>query len=163
MLKVELKSFRSIKTEVCLFIDTAITILIGANDVGKSNLLHALLGLNSETNYSDADHNWDTGDQDLSVDYQFRLTQPELVALQGLAAESTSNSEVVGQAKSAAAHDSTNTDIIDVSASTLPKPHFTMPDTIWLCREKGSDLPTTTLITQIYLEPIQRRGSAQNF
>ena len=57
--KVTVTNYRSVKTEGTLLTDGKITILIGANDHGKSNLLSAILSLNDDSPISEDDRNWD--------------------------------------------------------------------------------------------------------
>lgn len=58
--KVVLKGYRSIKQEETLRIDDRVTILIGANDHGKSNLLAAIKCLNDDAAITPDDRNWDS-------------------------------------------------------------------------------------------------------
>src|ERR1700722_18354334 len=57
--KLSIKGYRSIKKEETLVTDERITILIGANDHGKSNLLDALCCLNDANQIKPDDRNWD--------------------------------------------------------------------------------------------------------
>jgi len=57
---VEIEGYRSIKGEVTLHCDPRATVILGANDHGKTNLLESLLHLNQEHAFDlDRDLNWD--------------------------------------------------------------------------------------------------------
>jgi len=60
--KLIVKNYRSIKQEETLLVDDRVTILIGANDHGKSNLLAALQCLNDDKKIDPDDKNWDSPD-----------------------------------------------------------------------------------------------------
>lgn len=57
--KLTIRAFRSIKLEQELVVDERVTILIGANDHGKSNLLAAIRCLNDEQPINESDKHWD--------------------------------------------------------------------------------------------------------
>ena len=57
--KVIVTGFKSIKGTEPLIIDKKTTIFIGANDHGKSNLLHAALCLNDDKPITEENVNWD--------------------------------------------------------------------------------------------------------
>ena len=58
--RVEIEGYRSIKEKISLFCDSRITVLLGPNDHGKTNLLEALLHLNPEHSFDqEHDLNWD--------------------------------------------------------------------------------------------------------
>ncbi len=57
---VEIAGYRSFSKRVTLHFDSTVTIIIGANDHGKTNLLEALTHLNKDTEFDDErDVNWD--------------------------------------------------------------------------------------------------------
>lgn len=58
--KLVMTGFRSVKSEQTLLVDERVTILIGANDHGKSNLLEAIQCLNDDKPIATDDKNWDT-------------------------------------------------------------------------------------------------------
>ena len=57
--RLTLTSYRSVKKEEVLLTDEKVTILIGANDHGKSNLLSAIQCLNDDQAITEEDKNWD--------------------------------------------------------------------------------------------------------
>lgn len=57
--KIIINGFRSIKAQVDLLVEEKVTVLIGANDHGKSNILQALTFLNDEKTFVEDDKNWD--------------------------------------------------------------------------------------------------------
>lgn len=57
---VEIRGYRSFSKPVTLHFDPTVTIIIGANDHGKTNLLEALTHLNKDTEFdNERDVNWD--------------------------------------------------------------------------------------------------------
>lgn len=71
--------FKSVKGTEDLLIDDNVTILIGANDHGKSNLLEAILRLNPEKPITPEDRNWDLNKKKLSrIEWHFSVEQKEL-------------------------------------------------------------------------------------
>lgn len=57
--KVIINGFKSVKEEVTVIVDPRISIFIGANDHGKSNLLEAVLRLNDDQSITEDDVHWD--------------------------------------------------------------------------------------------------------
>ena len=57
--KITITNFRSVNGTIELDADQNVTILLGANDHGKSNILAAIQCLNAETPISEDDVNWD--------------------------------------------------------------------------------------------------------
>lgn len=74
--KVVLKGYRSIKQEATLLVDDRVTILIGANDHGKSNLLEAIRCLNDDNRISPDDRNWDMP-EDSTVEIRWHFAPNE--------------------------------------------------------------------------------------
>jgi energy-coupling factor transporter ATP-binding protein EcfA2 len=74
--KVKVKDFLSVKGECELPIDRRATVLLGANDHGKSNLLRALEHLNPESPIKEEEQNWDS--RETRLDFIFGLTDKEL-------------------------------------------------------------------------------------
>lgn len=76
--KVIIKGFKSVKDSIELLIDDKVSVLIGANDHGKSNLLQAISKLNNDKFLPD-DANWDV-DQEFSIciHWHFKLEDGEL-------------------------------------------------------------------------------------
>jgi predicted ATP-dependent endonuclease of OLD family len=77
--KVVIEGFRSIRDRAELIVDGEVTVLIGANDHGKSNLLSAILALNPDRPFTEEDRNWDTEDANSpSIEWHFRLSEAEV-------------------------------------------------------------------------------------
>jgi len=89
--EVEIEGFRSIKTKAILRIEPNVTVVLGPNDHGKSNLIAALKFLNIDEKFDkEKDLNWDLSEQ---IDiyprllYCFKLTQSEWDNLTTIEAE----------------------------------------------------------------------------
>lgn len=79
--RVEIFGFKSIKKQCSLIIDNRITILIGANDHGKSNLLSALMALNDDavSTFKAEDKHWDLDENTpIKIEWHFTFTNAEL-------------------------------------------------------------------------------------
>lgn len=63
--KIDITGYKSIKINETLLLDDSVTILIGANDHGKSNILYAIQCLNDDTTIKPTDKNWDMTDGSL--------------------------------------------------------------------------------------------------
>ena len=62
--RVEIEGYRSINTKVDIHIERYVTVLLGPNDHGKTNILDAIEHLNSDKSFDVAvDLNWDHDDQ----------------------------------------------------------------------------------------------------
>ena len=57
--RVEIEGYRSISDKVDFHVDRDVTVLLGANDHGKTNILSALLHVNADDAFEDTDLNWD--------------------------------------------------------------------------------------------------------
>lgn len=76
---VTISGFRSVKGTENLLIDDKVTILIGANDHGKSNLLEAILRLNDDKPITADDKNWDLADdKQPRIEWHFIIESNEL-------------------------------------------------------------------------------------
>lgn len=79
--KTTIRGFRSIKDEITIVFDPRITVILGANDHGKSNILDALQQLNRDTQFDpDRDLNWDLYGQDADfpfIQFEFDLDGDE--------------------------------------------------------------------------------------
>lgn len=83
--KLILKGYRSIKSEEQLLVDDRITILIGANDHGKTNLLWAIKSLNDDTPIIPDDRRWDLPETaTIEIRWHFVATEPVLKKLRAL-------------------------------------------------------------------------------
>jgi predicted ATPase/5S rRNA maturation endonuclease (ribonuclease M5) len=89
---VKLKSvvvdgFRSVKDRISLFANPRISILIGANDHGKTTLLEAIRCLNDDRPIVAEDENWDSvGKGKPTLEYKFKLDPEELAELTAISA-----------------------------------------------------------------------------
>ena len=79
--QVEIEGFRSITQEVTLMVEPSITIIVGANDHGKTNLLEAVSFLNSDKTFDmERDLSWDRADDADKyprIVYEFSLDDQE--------------------------------------------------------------------------------------
>jgi len=82
--KVTITGFRSIKKTEILLVEEMVTILIGANDHGKTNILDATEFLNDEKVFVVDDINWDL-EKDLEVSIEWTFI-PSTTALEKLTA-----------------------------------------------------------------------------
>lgn len=74
--KLIITGYRSIKKEEVLLLDDKITVLIGANDHGKSNLLAAIQCLNDDCQIKPTDKNWDLPEGSLvQIKWYFSITE----------------------------------------------------------------------------------------
>lgn len=78
--QLTVQGFRSVKKEETLRVDDKITILIGANDHGKSNLLEAIQCLNDDRKLVPDDRNWDLPTDGKAVLYWHFKPDAELMA-----------------------------------------------------------------------------------
>src|SRR5579871_1669770 len=74
--KLEISGYRSVSNTLTLIFDPNVTVLLGANDHGKTNILHAITHLNSDVKFdADRDLNWDhVGLQDEYPFLRFEFT-----------------------------------------------------------------------------------------
>jgi hypothetical protein len=76
--KVTILGYASVKQEVTLHVEDRITILIGANDGGKSNILKAIRCLNDDGPFDLREKNWDLGaDAEPFIEWTFQLSAAE--------------------------------------------------------------------------------------
>lgn len=103
--KLKIKGYRSIKKDETLVTDQRITILIGANDHGKSNILAAILCLNDDHPILSDDRNWDLSPSDpVEIIWHFAVADETLEKLKKFAprpksspAGASADSSEVGQ------------------------------------------------------------------
>lgn len=93
---LEIEGYRSISEKVSLHIERNVTVLLGANDHGKTNILSALRHLNSDMPFNaDTDLNWDRdkapGDFP-HISFNFELDEKEREKLLHAANESLTKS-----------------------------------------------------------------------
>ena len=81
LLQLEIEGYRSIRERVVLHVDEYVTVLLGANDHGKTNLLSAIRHFNTDHGFDpDLDLNLDLGDEPASypsIKYVLELTAAE--------------------------------------------------------------------------------------
>ncbi|MBO6668799.1 AAA family ATPase [Parvibaculum sp.] len=98
LIKVTIKGYRSFKAETSIYLDDRITVLLGANDHGKTNFLSALEHLNPEKPFDgERDLNWDEDaypDQFPIIKYTLKPDDDEKEAISG----ALTNKERVGHA-----------------------------------------------------------------
>jgi predicted ATPase len=80
--KIKVKNFLSVNGQCELPIDSRVTVLLGANDHGKSNLLRALRHLNLDAPILEDEENWDSKDPQL--EFLFRISAEERQKLDAL-------------------------------------------------------------------------------
>lgn len=80
--KLKVRNFLSVHGECELPIDSRVTVLLGANDHGKSNLLKALTHLNSDIPIREEHENWDS--KGARLDFHFRLRETEVADFEKL-------------------------------------------------------------------------------
>lgn len=77
-----LENFLSIRKAVTIDIDPRVTVLLGANDHGKSNILAAIEHSNSSSPITADEKNWDAGsDEEPFISYLFELTAEDCTSL----------------------------------------------------------------------------------
>ncbi len=97
--EVQIEGFRSIRARETLQTDPSVTVLIGANDHGKTNVLLAIASLNEESAFADADRHWDLSGPSLpSVQWRFALDPAERAALAAAPAESKASKSAPAEA-----------------------------------------------------------------
>lgn len=77
---VEIEGYRSIREAMVFPMDPNVTVVLGANDHGKSNLLSALQHLNPDEGYSAEDLNWDLEGHSARfprLQFRFELSEEE--------------------------------------------------------------------------------------
>src|SRR6185437_15452824 len=94
--KLRIRGFRSVKNEETLVTDHRTTILIGANDHGKSNLLAAILCLNDDQLLQQDDRNWDLNPSDpVEISWHFEADEETVEKLKALGPKEPSYAEIL--------------------------------------------------------------------
>src|SRR5712691_1427153 len=79
LVRIDIEGYRSVAARVALHLDPNVTVILGANDHGKSNLLEALTHLNSDKKFDpERDLNWDRTDDPKSfpfLSFEFELDE----------------------------------------------------------------------------------------
>lgn len=116
--QVQVDGFRSVKEKLNLFIDPKVTILIGANDHGKTTLLEAIRCVNEGRPLKAEDENWDSvGQGKPTLEFAFHLDPDEIENLRSLA-ESVAEKESLDNVKK---QSEATTTTIDATSSTAPQ------------------------------------------
>jgi predicted ATP-dependent endonuclease of OLD family len=93
--KVQIAGYRSISKKTLVHFDPSVTIILGANDHGKTNLLDPLTHINEETNFDEErDLNWDhiNNPEDFpSLEFEFQLSDSDRELLLRLRKKSRQN------------------------------------------------------------------------
>jgi predicted ATPase len=80
--QVTIAGYRSIRKPITLHVEPAVTVVLGPNDHGKTNLLSALLHLNTDSPYAnEGDLNWDSDENASSLPSvvgTFSMSQSEI-------------------------------------------------------------------------------------
>jgi predicted ATP-dependent endonuclease of OLD family len=83
--QVSIIGYRSIRERLDFVVDDRVTVVLGANDHGKTNVLHAITHLNQDNPFdAERDLNWDyhdKGDEFPRIDYKLVLGDEEREAL----------------------------------------------------------------------------------
>ncbi|MEO7992774.1 MAG: AAA family ATPase [bacterium] len=122
--KVSIKGYRSIKQSLDLPLEPNVTVILGANDHGKSNLLSAIKHLDSASPFTDEDLSWDLDGQggslpEIHFDFIFSTTEREsLLEWENAARSPTKSSEAINPASESGEQTSTE------QKSQPPEPVF---------------------------------------
>jgi predicted ATP-dependent endonuclease of OLD family len=80
LVRVSIEGYRSIKERLEVILDPHVTVLLGANDHGKTNFLQALRHLNDAEGFETDDLNWDHAEHAESLPalrFELELAEPE--------------------------------------------------------------------------------------
>jgi predicted ATP-dependent endonuclease of OLD family len=80
LVRVSIEGYRSIKERLEVTLDSHVTVLLGANDHGKTNFLQALRHLNEAESFEEDDLNWDHAEQSETLPalrFELELTEDE--------------------------------------------------------------------------------------
>lgn len=84
LVRVKVEGYRSIAKSLQIPLDPAVTVVLGANDHGKSNVLAALHHLNPDSDFAEGDLHWDmedSPDRFPRIQYELMLDSDECAAL----------------------------------------------------------------------------------
>ncbi|HEY5709595.1 MAG TPA: AAA family ATPase [Solirubrobacterales bacterium] len=84
LVRVSIEGYRSIKERLEVTLDPHVTVLLGANDHGKTNFLQALRHLNHAEGFEADDLNWDHAERADSLPalrFEMELAEPEQATL----------------------------------------------------------------------------------
>lgn len=117
--QVHVDGFRSVKEKLNLFIDPKVTILIGANDHGKTTLLESIRCLNEDRPLKAEDENWDSvGQGKPTLEFVFQPDPDEIESLRSLAKNAAEKASLDDAKKQAEA----TTTKADATSSTASEP-----------------------------------------
>jgi len=91
----QVEGYRSIRKHLQVFVEPTVTVVLGPNDHGKTNMMNALLHLNRDSSFGQEDLNWDCAQQSdefPTVAGSFTLSESERMWL--LEAESEARKEI---------------------------------------------------------------------
>lgn len=78
--KVIINGFKSVKEQVTILVDPRVSIFIGANDHGKSNLLEAILRLNDDRPITEEDIHWDLPPESTPrIEWHFQFKEDDII------------------------------------------------------------------------------------
>ena len=101
--KIKVKNYLSINGESEFPMDPRVTVLLGANDHGKSNLLRSLEHLNFDRPILADDENWDS--KGARIDFTFCLTGAEIEELRSLLVAASEKLKVLEEREGEAARE----------------------------------------------------------
>ncbi len=88
--EVRIKCFKSVKDEIKILVDPRVTIFIGANDHGKSNLLEAIRCLNDDRPITQEDVHWDKPDEEpVRIEWHFQCSKEVISSMKEKLKEQT--------------------------------------------------------------------------
>ena len=154
--KLKIKGFRSIKKEQTLRVDDKITILIGANDHGKSNLLEAILRLNDDMPFAPDDKNWDLpATENMAISWHFRVDNVTLQTLKELQPKPVVNTDAAPSTEDQVQPDSSaeTIPIFPVNADDEIVYRREMPDNVVTIESVPLNIPTSKAQEILALRP----------
>ena len=133
---VTVSGYRSFRYKDTLHVEPRVTIVVGANDHGKSNLLRAIQHLNTNESFTDSDLSWDcdkVSTTEPTVQYVFELSQEErkhLLTIENAARNHPDHESTEVSQESTGPNESSSIDTNEYPKLKLKD----IPDTVTLCR-----------------------------
>jgi predicted ATP-dependent endonuclease of OLD family len=87
LVRIRIEGYRSIREPLDVVLDAKVTVLLGANDHGKTNFLEAVAHLNIDQEFQEEDLNWDRASQTAdypAITYTLLLAEDERAELSRL-------------------------------------------------------------------------------
>jgi predicted ATP-dependent endonuclease of OLD family len=87
LVRIRIEGYRSIREPLDVVLDPKVTVLLGANDHGKTNFLEAVAHLNLDNDFEEEDLNWDRAGQTAdypAITYTLQLSETERAQLSRL-------------------------------------------------------------------------------